>query len=184
MSGRGGSGSLGSGRTAGGGRPGRIRLCSCDSARLYFERNFLHGSVCSRLCVSNKFSHFRQKVCRVVCAVLRYHWFSINRGTQCLGRKPYSTDGKPRSFVLCLSSLNLLMEKRYDLGTPRVQTSATARTGSYFPFQPVFFVDTLTHTVRPRDGFKPVVGRMGDTLGHTSAAGTMRGRRRARGLAT
>ena len=57
-------------------------------------------------------------------------------------------------------------------------------TGSFLRFGPVFFVDTLTHTVRPRDGFRPAVGRMGDTLGHTSAAGTMRGRRRARGLAT
>ena len=48
-------------------------------------------------------------------------------------------------------------------------------TGSYFHFGADTFVDTLTHTVWPRDGFKPVVGRMSDTLGHTSAAGNMRG---------
>ena len=99
-------------------------------------------------------------------------------------RRRWPTPMHHQRLLVVQSSSCTAGPRKAAAATHRKKYITLHRTGSYFHFGADTFVDTLTHTVRSRDGFKPAVGRMGDTLGHTSAAGTMRGRRRARGLTT
>ena len=57
-------------------------------------------------------------------------------------------------------------------------------TGHGFHFTPLFFIGLLTLTIATRLADHAVVGRVGDALGHTNAMEALRGRRRARRLAT